>query len=65
MKKEFKIEGMSCHHCVMAVKKSISELNLKKFDVKIGSAEVEFDENETTEEMIIKAIDNAGYKVVN
>ena len=65
MKKEFKIEGMSCHHCVMAVQKSLSKLKLKEYDVKIGSANVEFDEQETNEEMIIKTIDNAGYKVLN
>jgi len=46
MKKEFKIEGMSCNHCVMAVKKSLSKINLIKFEVAIGSAKVEFDEKE-------------------
>jgi copper chaperone CopZ len=65
MKKDFKIEGMSCHHCVMAVQKSLSKLKLKNYDVQIGSAKIEFDENETKEEIIIKAIDEAGYKVVN
>ena len=65
MKKEFKIEGMSCHHCVMAVQKSLSKLKLEKYDVNIGSATVEYDEKETNEEMIIKAVENAGYKVLN
>jgi len=65
MKKEFKIDGMSCQHCVMAVQKSLSKLKLKEYDVKIGSANVEYDERETSEEMIIKAIDDAGYKVLN
>ncbi|MEJ2103605.1 MAG: cation transporter [Ignavibacteriaceae bacterium] len=63
MKKEFKIEGMSCHHCVMAVQKSLSGLKLKKYDVNIGSATVEYDEQEANEEMIIKAVEDAGYKV--
>ena len=65
MEKDFKIEGMSCHHCVMAVQKSLSKLNLKKYEVNIGSAKVEFDENQIKEEMIIKAIEDADYKVIN
>ncbi len=65
MKKEFKIEGMSCNHCVMAVQKNLSKIKLIKFEVFIGSAKVEFDENEVTEESIVKAIEEAGYKVVN
>ena len=65
MKKDFKIDGMSCHHCVMAVQKNLSRLNLKKYDVSIGTAKVEFDERVTKEEMIVKAIEDAGYKVLN
>jgi copper chaperone len=64
MKKEFKIEGMSCNHCVMAVKKSLSKINLVLFEVAIGSAKVEFDEKEIAEEVIIKAIEEAGYQVI-
>ena len=65
MKKDFKIEGMSCNHCVMAVQKNLSKIKLIKFLVTIGSAKVEFDENEIAEEAIIKAIEEAGYKVAN
>lgn len=65
MQKEFNIEGMSCQHCVMAVQKNLSRLNLKKYDVSIGTANVEFNEHITKEEIIIKAIEDAGYKVVN
>jgi len=64
MKKEFKIEGMSCNHCVMAVKKNLAKINLIQLEVKIGSAKVEFDENEIAEEKIINAIEEAGYKVI-
>ena len=64
MKKEFKIEGMSCNHCVMAVKKSLSKINLVQFEVAIGSAKVEFDEKEIAEEVIIRAIEEAGYQVI-
>jgi copper chaperone len=64
MKKEFKIEGMSCNHCVMALKKSLSKINLIKFEVEIGSAKAEFDEKEIAEEVIIRAIEEAGYEVI-
>jgi copper chaperone len=64
MNKEFKIEGMSCNHCVMAVQKNLAKLNLKEFKVEIGSAKVEFDENKFNEELIIKAIEDAGFIVI-
>ena len=65
MKTIFKIDGMSCQHCVMAVKKEIQKLDVKNLDVKIGEASVEFDESKVSEENIKKAIEVAGYIVVN
>lgn len=62
--KEFKIEGMSCGHCVMAVNKELSKLDLAEKHVEIGSAKVSFDETKTGESQIITAIEEAGYKVV-
>ncbi len=63
--KEYKIEGMSCGHCVMAVKKELAKIeNLKIDNVEIGSAKVEFDENQTDNQKIIDAIEEAGYKVI-
>jgi len=65
MKNEvIKIEGMSCEHCVMAVRKELSKLDLNLKDVKIGSAEVEYDENKVKNSDIEKAIEEAGYKLV-
>ncbi len=66
MKQEtLKIEGMSCGHCVMAVKKELSKLeNVKVNDVQIGSADVEFDETKVNEKILADAIEEAGYKVV-
>ncbi len=64
MEKVFKIDGMSCQHCVMAVKKEIQKLNVQNLDVKIGEATVEFDENIVSEENIKQAIVNAGYQVI-
>ena len=63
--REFKIEGMSCGHCVMAVRKELSRLdNVKVDDVQIGKAKVEFDETKIQESRIISAIEEAGYKVI-
>ena len=64
MKKTIKIDGMSCNHCIMSVKKNLSKLDLKQFKVEIGSAEVEFNESEVSENEIVKSIEEAGYKVV-
>jgi copper chaperone len=63
---EFKIEGMSCGHCVMAVRKELSRLdNVKIDDIQIGKVKVEFDESKTEEISIVHAIEEAGYKVVS
>ena len=62
--KEFKIEGMTCNHCVMAVKMELSKIELDNFDVQIGSAKTEYDETKIKSEDIEKAIEEAGYKVV-
>ncbi len=64
MKKTIKIDGMSCNHCVMSVKKNLSKLNLNKVKVDIGLAEVEFDESKVNEKEIIESIKEAGYQVV-
>jgi len=63
---EFIIEGMSCGHCVMAVRKELGKLdNIKIDDVQIGKATVEFDESKSKENSIIKAIEEAGFKVIS
>ncbi len=60
-----KIEGMSCQHCVMAVKKALGGVPaVIQSDVKIGSAFVKYDESKAKESDIQNAIENAGYKVV-
>jgi copper chaperone len=62
---ELKIEGMSCGHCVMAVKKELNKLeNVKVEDVQIGSAKVQYEESSVKERVLEKAIEEAGYKVV-
>lgn len=61
---ELKIEGMSCQHCVMAVKMELKNLPLNSFDVNIGTVKAIFDEDKVNMKKIIAAIEEAGYKVV-
>ena len=64
MRKEFKIEGMSCGHCIKAVEKELKKLNLENVEVQIGLASVEIDPSKISDEKIIAAIKEAGYIVV-
>jgi copper chaperone len=62
---KFKIEGMSCQHCVMAVKKAIGGVpGILESDVQVGSALVKYDESKAKEADIKTAVEKAGYKVV-
>ncbi|MGA3246456.1 MAG: cation transporter [Bacteroidota bacterium] len=63
---ELTIEGMSCGHCVMHVKKELSKLSgLTIENVEIGKARVQYDEAKVTSDQISKAIEEAGYKLVS
>jgi copper chaperone len=60
----FKIEGMSCQHCVMSVKKAIDGIEgVTSSDVAVGNARVVYEKQKTNREAISQAIQNAGYKV--
>jgi copper chaperone len=60
-----RIEGMSCQHCVMRVKKALDGLpGVADAEVTIGSAVVKFDELKLTREAIEAAIQKAGYTPV-
>jgi copper chaperone len=60
------IEGMSCGHCVMHVKKELSKLSgLTIENTEIGKARVQFDETKVTPDQIAKAIEEAGYRLVS
>lgn len=59
-----KIEGMSCQHCVMSVKKAIGGLKgIDQADISVGSAAVKYDESKVKKEEIEAAVEKAGYKV--
>ncbi len=64
IEKSIKINGMSCNHCVMAVKKELSKLSLDSAEVTIGNAKILFDETKATESQIEEAIKEAGFEVV-
>lgn len=58
------IEGMSCQHCVMAVKKALGGVpGIIESDVQVGTAVVKYDENKVRKEDIETRIETAGYKV--
>jgi copper chaperone len=58
------IEGMSCQHCVMAVKKALGGVpGIIESDVQVGTAVVKYDENKVKQEDIETRIESAGYKV--
>lgn len=58
-----KIDGMSCGHCVMSVKKALESLDGVKIEnVSVGSAAVEYDPAVASPEQIVEAVSDAGYK---
>jgi len=58
------IEGMSCQHCVMRVKKAIEGLaGISGLSVEVGSAKVTFDEAKIQQSDIENAVVKGGYKI--
>lgn len=61
---ELEISGMSCGHCVSAVRNALQELDgvdVKK--VEIGAAMVDYDPSRSSPAAIESAIEDAGYQV--
>jgi len=62
---DLKIEGMTCGHCVMSVRKELTKLaGVKVEDVQIGKARVQYDESRVKRQDIERAVEEAGYAVV-
>lgn len=62
--REIQIEGMSCGHCIISVKKELEKLDTVKVeDVQIGAAKISYDDSRLTSENIKEAIEEAGYKI--
>lgn len=64
--KKIKIEGMSCNHCVMAVKKALSGIEgVENVEVDLKSGEATFEETSPVDpEVIRKTVADEGYEVV-
>ena len=63
--KELKLEvaGMSCGHCVKAVRDALASVpGVTVHDVKVGSATVSLDEKASTVGDVVDAVYNAGYE---
>lgn len=65
MEKIIKIDGMKCNNCKNHIIKALKELNISKVkvDLKKGIAIIKSD-NEISNDKIIKAIEDIGYKVI-
>ena len=58
------ISGMSCGHCVAAVKRALDGIEgVEVREVKVGSATVDYDPQATSAERIARAIEDEGYGV--
>lgn len=62
-----RVEGMSCHHCVQSIQKSVSTLpgvNYVVVNLEGGSVKVGFDAHAVSTEAIQRKIEEAGYRVL-
>jgi copper ion binding protein len=58
------IQGMSCGHCVQAVREALQEAEgIEVQNVEIGAAQVSYDTEKTSREHIEEVIEDAGYTV--
>lgn len=65
-KLDLTIGGMSCSHCVHAVRKALAGVNgVRVDDVRIGAATVAFDAGVANESAIAEAIEDEGYSVTD
>lgn len=64
---ELTVEGMSCNHCVMAVKKALTGLEgIRQVEVNLRTKKVRVDYEEGAANLqgIKNAIEGQGYKVI-
>ncbi|GAA6762711.1 MULTISPECIES: CopZ family metallochaperone [Thermus] len=59
---KLKVEGMTCNHCVMAVKKALSQVpGVEKAEVSLEKGEA-WVEGKAEVEALIRAVEEEGYK---
>ena len=62
---ELTIEGMSCQHCVMHVKKELGKIaGLIIEDVQVGKARVQYDDTKVSPKHLEDAVHEAGYRLI-
>lgn len=64
-KTTIKVQGMTCNHCVMRVQKAlkgIAGVQDAQVDLQKAEAAVSFDESKVTQDKLVGAIVEAGYK---
>jgi copper chaperone len=62
---KLRVSGMTCGHCQLKVEKALlgaSGVYSAVVDLSGGEAEVDFDDDTTTTDQIITAIEKAGYR---
>lgn len=65
MKKVIKIEGMSCMHCVGAVKRALSEINgVTNVDVDLANKMATVEVDGVDDKLLKNAVEEAGYNVI-
>lgn len=58
------VDGMSCQHCVVRVKKAVEGLaGVSDLAVEVGQVKVKFDDSKLQKKDIEDAIVKAGYKI--
>lgn len=61
-RKTIKIDGMSCGHCVAAVRSELEKLDGVKVEaVQVGSATVSYDPSRVSTNQLADAVADAGY----
>lgn len=64
MKRIILVEGMSCNHCVGSVTEALEAIGATDVRIDLDTKEVKFDLATTDTDIIVKAIDDIGFEVV-
>lgn len=65
MLKVIKIDGMSCGHCEMRVKKALNDLDVEIIKVSAAEDVAEVKTDSVTDVQLTDAIEDAGYDVIS